>query len=280
MVSSVEPARLYEVTAKKVKQRTADALARMRVTGRLKPARSHQIAVGVATVSSLVLGLAFIFVRSPLPWGWDGIDHYHDRALSIANGHGYPTMDYPVGYSLFLAAFYKAFGDHPAIPLVAQVMLNALIPWMMYRIVKPLIDGRTAALTALLVGVFSFNTIYAATQVSDSVCNVAFAAGIFCFAIACHRDRVGWFAIAGGLFAVASQFRPNLILFPFVAAAMAFHRSGVPLRRVGRAVAIVGVTVAVCLPWTVRNYRLTGEFLPASTRGAVQLWYGTLQVGP
>ena len=33
-------------------------------------------------------------------------------------------------------------------------------------------------------------------------------------------------------------------------------------------------------PWTVRNYRLTGEFLPTSTHGGVQLWYGTLQTGP
>jgi hypothetical protein len=33
-------------------------------------------------------------------------------------------------------------------------------------------------------------------------------------------------------------------------------------------------------PWIVRNYRLTGTILPTSTHGGVQLWYGSLQVGP
>src|SRR5207253_1316131 len=31
---------------------------------------------------------------------------------------------------------------------------------------------------------------------------------------------------------------------------------------------------------TIDTYRLTGEILPTSTHGGVQLWYGTLQTGP
>ena len=33
------------------------------------------------------------------------------------------------------------------------------------------------------------------------------------------------------------------------------------------------------VPWIVHNYRLTGELIPTSTHGGVQLWYGTLQTG-
>jgi hypothetical protein len=40
------------------------------------------------------------------------------------------------------------------------------------------------------------------------------------------------------------------------------------------------LVLALQMPWIIRNHRLTGMFLPTSTHGAVQLWYGTLQVGP
>ena len=49
-----------------------------------------------------------------------------------------------------------------------------------------------------------------------------------------------------------------------------------------RGVASVDGTVilAGAIPWIVRNYRWTGLFIPASTHGGVQLWFGTLQTGP
>jgi hypothetical protein len=40
------------------------------------------------------------------------------------------------------------------------------------------------------------------------------------------------------------------------------------------------MAATVSVPWVVRNYRLTGDFIPTSTHGGVQLWYGTLQTGP
>jgi hypothetical protein len=45
------------------------------------------------------------------------------------------------------------------------------------------------------------------------------------------------------------------------------------------ALVLVCATAAVT-PWVVRNYRITGTVMPTSVHGGVQLWYGTLQVGP
>lgn len=239
--------------------------------------------LATATLASLAIGLACVFVRSPLPWGWEGIDRYHQRALALARGAGLQTLDVPAGYTLFLAAFYRVFGDRPVVPLVAQVLLNALVPFMMYRLVRIVHDRRTAAITALLVGVFSFNTIYGSTQASDAVCNVLFVAGMLILALACRDDRVGLFALAGVAFGVASQFRPNLILFPLVAAAYAHWRAPRQPRAFGRwrqSLAILVSAAAVCTPWTIFAYALTGEFIPTSTHGSTQLFYGTLQVGP
>src|SRR5947208_2776777 len=86
--------------------------------------------VFAACAISLILGLFFIFVWSPLPWGWHGIDFYYEIALSLAQHHPFPTMNIMWGYAEFLAFWYRLVGDRPWVPLVVQAILNASIPAM------------------------------------------------------------------------------------------------------------------------------------------------------
>jgi len=87
--------------------------------------------------------------------------------------------------------------------LAVQVALNATVPWLTWHLVKDLIDRRTAAVAALLVGVLSFNTVYASTQASDAVCTVIFLAGMLCLA---RADRgLHQAALAGLAFVVAGR---------------------------------------------------------------------------
>src|SRR5262249_26258354 len=51
---------------------------------------------------TLALGLFFIFVWSPLPWGWKGIDFYYEIAQSLARGEPFPTLNIVWGYAYFL----------------------------------------------------------------------------------------------------------------------------------------------------------------------------------
>jgi Dolichyl-phosphate-mannose-protein mannosyltransferase len=235
--------------------------------------------VGAACLISLAIGLVFLFVRGPHPWGWNGFDHYHELALDIAAGRPFSTLDRPWGYAYFLAAFYRLFGDRPWIPLLVQVVLNATTPLLLFVAARQWTDRATASLAALLVGVFSFNTVYASTQSSDAVCTVLFLTAIVAFMAAAQSDRRSWFAVTGLLTGVASQFRPNLILIPALLAAYAVWQR--PVRRyVVHATVLLACAGAVLMPWVIRNYRLTKTLLPTSVHGGAQLWYGTLQVGP
>lgn len=240
--------------------------------------RDRRWTVYLACAATLAIGLLFTFVRAPHPWGTEGFDHYHELALTLASGHQFPTMEVPWGYAYFLAAFYRLFGDHPAVPLTAQVLLNALMPLLVFRLAMRWFDRRTAALAALLTGVLSFNTVYASTQSSDAVCTVIFTAGMLAFVRALESGGPGWYALAGALTGLAPQFRPNLILVPLLLAVYAFFRTR--RRRVVPAFTVVLFATAMLTPWTVRNYGLTRMFVPASLHSGVQLWYGSLQVGP
>jgi hypothetical protein len=234
----------------------------------------------IASACSFTLGMFFVFVWSPLPWGWLGIDHYDDRAVRLAAGGSFDTTDVPWGYAYYLAAFYRVFGHVPVAPLIGQVALNATLPWLIFAIARPYVGKRTAALTALLTGLCSFNTVYASTQSTDSVCTVLFAALMLAYLRGRNSDRLSSFAMAGVLAGLAAQFRPNLVLFPLVLAAIELLTSNPLSRRIARAFAIVACVAATLSPWIIRNYTLTGELFPTSTHGGIQLWYGTLQVGP
>jgi hypothetical protein len=228
---------------------------------------------------TLLLGLLFIFVRAPHPWGHEGFDHYHQLALGLATGRGFPTMEVPWGYALFLAAFYRMFGDHPSIPLVVQAALNACLPALVFVFATAWLDRRTAAAAAVLTGVFSFNTVYASTQASDAVCTVIFMTAITVFASALARGSQRQYAVTGVLAGLAPQFRPNLVLIPLL---LGGYAVAVRRRRGGGvgAIVLVASSALALAPWIARNYWLTRQLVPASVHSGVQLWYGTLQVGP
>src|SRR5438105_8464369 len=177
-----------------------------------------RVAVRAACAASLAIGLFFIFVRAPHPWGWEGFDEYHSLGRALARGESFPTIDRPWGYAYFLAAFYRAFGDRPQIPLVAQVLANAFVPLLVYAFARIEFDERVAAIAAVLTGLLSFNTVYASTQVSDALCTVIFMAAVLAFARARRGGDWRLYATAGALLGIAPQFRPNLILVPVLLA--------------------------------------------------------------
>jgi hypothetical protein len=234
----------------------------------------------IAACISLALGLFFTFVWAPHPWGWQGIDAYHELARALARGEMFPTTDVPWGYAYYATAFYTLFGERLWAPLLGQVIANAFVPILLYRLVRPIADHRVAALSSLIVGIFSFNTIYASTEASDAICTVLFMLGLVTFSKGWRLASLSSFVISGLLFGLVPQFRPNLVLLPGVMAAVFVLASRFSARAIGHALVFCAMVLALQLPWIVRNYQLTGLFLPTSTHGGIQLWYGTLQVGP
>src|SRR5205814_6557570 len=80
-----------------------------------QPDRQRRL-VRVAAAVTVLLGLVFVFVRPPHPFGWAGIDHYDALGMRLARGEGFPTTDVPWGYAYFLAFFYRLFGERPWVP--------------------------------------------------------------------------------------------------------------------------------------------------------------------
>jgi hypothetical protein len=234
----------------------------------------------LAPLTTLAIGLFFVFVWAPHPWGWRGIDQYDALAKELALGQPFSTTDVPWGYTYYLAIFYKFFGEHTWAPVTGQVFINALTPLLLFMLAKPAVGHRIAALAAWITAIFSFNTVYASTQSSDAICTVLFLLSALSFVRGRVRSSLLAFAVAGALAGAVPQFRPNMILLPvIVAAGYAMWRPRGTRRLIECGVFMAAFT-AMLLPWVVRNYHYTNALLPTSTHGGIQLWYGTLQTGP
>jgi len=250
-----------------------------RVIAILRRLSASTASVYAACGLSLLTSLFFIFVWSPLPFGWQGIDAYYEVAKTLAQGKPFDPFHIVWGYAYFLAFWYWVAGDVLWVPLVAQAVLNATVPFMIYRLVRLELGQRYGVVTAILTGLFSFNTVYASTQASDTICTVLFVAMMWSFAQGRASQRPHLFAISGVLASLSFQFRPNLVLFPaFLAMVYLWPRPRHAGKMVHMAVFLAAFGV-VASPWIIRNYRQTGLFIPASTHGGVQLWFGSLQTG-
>ena len=128
---------------------------------------------------------------APHPWGWAGFDNYYDYARVLARGGEFPTLDNPWGYPLFLAPFYRLFGDRPLIPLLAQTALNALMPLVVYLFARDEFDERVRGDGGTAHRVrSSFNTRLRLDAGWDPLCNLIFMTGVLLFARG--RRRGDW----------------------------------------------------------------------------------------
>ena len=69
------------------------------------------------------------------------------------------------------------------------------------------------------------------------------------------------------------------MLFPLFVAAVYLWAQPRRAVKIGHMAVFLTAFAVVASPWVIRNYRLTNLFIPTSTHGGVQLWFGTLQTG-
>jgi hypothetical protein len=227
---------------------------------------------------------------------WDG--HYYDfGARRIAEGFGYsddravpgglighPWCHYPVGYSGFLAAFYRVLGASQAVAGVANALTGAALAVVTWALASHALSPRRARAAGLLVALHPGMILYAALVMTEPLAALLTLAA-FWLAVRDRRPSRG--LVAGALMlGVAALVRPQALLCaPFLALAGDFSGNGTGNgtgsrgSRVwrDRAIAAVGASVIALvpvLPWTARNCRVMDGCALVSTNGGWNLAIG------
>lgn len=243
-----------------------------------------------AAVAALVLRLVFGLLY------WTGKPLTHDEreylalAQSLRDGRG---LTYPAdheagtgqqfsrapGYPAFLAVvgFAGTPSASPARVKIVQAALGALAVWMIGSIALNAAGPRAGAIAAWLAAVYAPLVWTPAYVFSESLyMPMALATVMLLHAGRLRADAErsarggGAFTMAAGLMAGAAVLvRPGMLFVLPVVALWLIRR-----RRASLALAFCMAALVVVAPWTLRNARTHGRFVPVASEGGVTFWTG------
>jgi 4-amino-4-deoxy-L-arabinose transferase-like glycosyltransferase len=263
----------------------AAAFLVLRATGlfKIRPVRNAVRLLGRGTAGrwilaifliALVVRLGYVAVAERPPISDE--QYYDGLAQALAAGEGYaadgvPTAYWPVGYPVFIAFFYAVFGLHYLPVLIFQAVLGAATAGLVVLLGREFGSAAAARAAGLIIALAPNQVAYAARLFPAVVSAFAFVA----IALLVLKTRGLRGALGAGVITGAAALAAPVMLVSVPAALVAdsFRRLGF-FRIVGRGAVIAAVALALAAPWTYRNWRVFGEFVPISTNGGVNLWIG------
>jgi hypothetical protein len=224
---------------------------------------------------------------------WDG--HYYDfGARRLAEGAGYsddltvaghrvwhPWCHYPVGYSAFLALFYRLFGDGHAVAAIANALAGATLAVVTWALARYALSANRARVAGLVVALHPGLILYAALVMSEPL---AALLTLLAFLAAVASPPRRGLVLGALLLGVAALVRPQALLCaPFLMLVFEAPRRAAKgaLQGLGRwrqRLLAAGIACAVALvpvlPWTIRNCRVMDRCAVVSTNGGWNLAIG------
>lgn len=181
-----------------------------------------------------------------------------DSPLSDPNHLGHPP-----GYSILIAFLFNLFGESNAAIQLAQILADAAAAIVVFLIALALLNVATATIAGLLVALapqFTYNSVL---LLPDTLSVLPVLLAVYFLVRAIKRPRLVWFVAAGALIGLSCWLRANaMLLAPFMVAAIPFlFERG---RRTRYALALVGGSLLVIAPLTIRNAIVYDHFVPVS----------------
>jgi len=207
---------------------------------------------------------------------WDG--HYYDfGARRIAEGHGYsddrvvdgriewhPWCHYPVGYSAFLALFYRVLGNETWVHHLANALTGAAVVVVVFELGRTALDGKRARLAGALAAVHPGLVLYGALVMGELLSALTV---MLAFLVAIRVRGLRGVAYGALVLGVSALVRPQALLCaPFLAV--------VAPTRVRGAILACALAIVPILPWTARNCRVMDGCALVSTNAGWNLAIG------
>ncbi len=233
------------------------------------------------------LYVAIAWAREPV---WDG--HYYDfGARRIAEGFGYsddiilagqavwhPWCHYPVGYSGFLAFFYRFFGAGPAVAPIVNAVTGALIAVVAHRLARYATSQNRARLAGLFVALNPGLIIYAALLMTEPLAALGLVLSAWLLTRDVRDKPIRGALLAGLTLGLATLVRPQSLLCAPALGLIALGNGPIrlQLRRAFIALAIaIPAALCVVFPWTLRNCRVMDGCAFVSTNAGWNLAIGS-----
>jgi 4-amino-4-deoxy-L-arabinose transferase-like glycosyltransferase len=242
--------------------------------------KPNRIALYLVLILALALRLSWIALVPTWPVSDYGV--FDKIAMNVATGHGYaltaglPTTYRPPGYPLLLAGIYAVFGHSILAARLVNALLGVMGCFLTYVLASQLFDRRIGLFAALIVAGFPSYILHGNLLATENLFIPLLLGSLVTFLHAVQQEKARWayWILSGALLGAAVLTRPAILLLPAVWGGVLLWQR-VPLKQTAIAVLVIGgVMVATIAPWTVRNARVSGEFIPVATEGGITLLAG------
>jgi len=188
--------------------------------------------------------------------------YYHEWANRILSGQDPSDLPYYLAplYPYFLAGVRFLCGDSPWPVLAIQGMLGLLTLFCIYRIASR-VSHKAALFATALVGLYAPIPFVESKFLSETLAIALLAQGTLALVTATGARGV---ALAGVLLGLGVVCRPVLGLFPMLVAIALLVR-----KRFLQTAVLVATVAAPVLPVTIRNWVVSGEWVPITSNAGI-----------
>jgi len=240
---------------------------------------------GIATmflVAFLVRSAVIICLPGLVPIMPDKTKRYDHIAMSLLRGDGFslggsPTAVSPPLYPLMLAGVYTLTGRSDQAARLALALVDAGTCALFFALASRFFSRRAALLTGLCAVLSPFQLYMVLVGASDALFAFLVAVALTVLLAASERPTPMRLLVAGGAISLATLCRAVTLLFPLAAvpALWIALRASVRAKLRSGLLLLAGATL-VLTPWTVRNWRAFGRFVPVQTLGGYHLYLASL----
>ena len=180
---------------------------------------------------------------------------------------------HPPGYAAFIAGVFSVAGDSDFALTLAQIIFDAISAVLIFMIAAEFFNYAVATIAGVLASLSPHFAHYSLWTSPDTLCVLPILAAVYLTIKTIRRPRLLTIIAAGAMVGVSCWLRANaLLLAPFLAVAVSLliERG----RRLRFSAALIGATVLVVSPITIRNWVLFHHLIPISIAGGENLLVG------
>ncbi len=212
-------------------------------------------------------------------------DDYDLIADNLINGHGYrvytntsETMLRSPGFVLILAGIFALFGKSLLMVQVVQYLMSAVTAAIVYLISQRLFRVKLVSLFAVFLFLFHPISMLSDTRAgTDTTLTLCLTATIWLLLKAIDSQRWWVFVLSGLTLGYTMLVKATValifpVVFLFLILTPKFRRS---LWVTFGQFVLVAITAALVMaPWVVRNYHISGRFVPTMTVTGLAIFQG------
>ena len=210
---------------------------------------------------------------------------YKQQAQRMVDGNGilYPTgyqensnaqlLVHPPGYSIFIAIVFRLFGQSDENLVRTQIICDSLAAVLVTVVALQLLPLAASVIAGLLTAFSPHLAHHSIILLPESLSVLPILISILLLIRAAQRPRLVLMLAAGAMIGVSCWLRSNaLLLAPFIALAILLLSER--RRRLKDSLAFLCAAVVVISPITLRNWIVTGYFIPLSLGSGITLIEG------